>query len=85
MQHVALREIIEKQSKAIIQNVMEIDTLCGFYENVLNDDTHKNFIVKGLIKPLAYSTVTLMEALASNAENSDQSHELRLQFDTSFR
>ena len=84
-QNVGIQSRVEGQVKAIMEGAMRMNAPQGFYENAINDDTHKNFMLKGLIKPLAYSAVTLGEQLAPDQESSDKVDELRGQLDTGFR
>lgn len=84
-QNVGASARIQAQVKSIMEGAVGMTARQGFYENVINPETHKNFMLKGLIKPLAYSAVTLGEQLAPDEQIAKNVDEVREQLDSAFR
>jgi hypothetical protein len=75
---------MELQFQTIITGATRMSSPCGFYESIF-DETHKNFMIKGLIKPLAYGAVTLMEHAAPNEVTGEKVDGYRSNLEAGFR
>jgi hypothetical protein len=70
---------LEKSSKNVLTAMDTMKNTMSTYEGIINNDTHKNFIVQGIVTPMLFGALTVVEQVCPNEEAAQKLEDARVQ------